>query len=85
MIDEDDELKNIAGRIPETIRIVVQNNLCPDLDKIRISKKKHSRNNQKSRPILQKALKFFQFRGVGRCWWWWEGGRGLVGGGGGCR
>ena len=31
--------KNIAGRIPETTRIVVQNNLYHKLDKIRISKK----------------------------------------------
>ena len=34
-------IKNIASRIPETTRIVVQNYLYPKLDKIRISKKKH--------------------------------------------
>ena len=32
-------LKNTAGRIPVTTRIVVQNNLYPNLNKIRISKK----------------------------------------------
>ena len=32
-------LKNIAGRIPETTRIVVQSNLYPNLDKMRKSKK----------------------------------------------
>ena len=38
--NHDDEIKkNIAGRIPETTRIVEQNNLYPNLDKIRISKK----------------------------------------------
>ena len=42
--------KNIAGRKPETTRIVVQNNLYPNLDKIRISKK-NTRNNKNSRPI----------------------------------
>ena len=31
--------KNIAGRIPEKTRIVVQNNLYPNSHKIRISKK----------------------------------------------
>ena len=35
----DDETKNIAGRIPETTRIVVQNNFYPKLVKIRTSKK----------------------------------------------
>ena len=32
-------IKNLAGRIPETTQIVVQNNLYPNLDKIRISKR----------------------------------------------
>ena len=49
-INGDDELKNIAGRIPETTRIVVQTNLYPNLDKIRKSKK-NTRINKNSRPI----------------------------------
>ena len=32
-------LKNIAGRIPETTRIVVQNSLYPNLDKLEFLKK----------------------------------------------
>ena len=39
IIDGDGELKKIAGRIPEKTGIVVQKNLYPNLDKIRISKK----------------------------------------------
>ena len=35
----DGETKNIAGRIPETTRVVVQNNFYSKLVKIRISKK----------------------------------------------
>ena len=56
--------KNIAGRIPETTRIVVQNNLYSDLDKIRISKK--TLEITKIRPTWRAFN--FQFRGVGRCW-----------------
>ena len=32
-------LKNIAGRKPETTRIVVQSNLYPNLDRLRVTKK----------------------------------------------
>ena len=42
--------KNIAGRVPETTRIVVQYNLYSNLDKIRILKE-NTRNNKNSRPI----------------------------------
>ena len=42
--------KNVAGRIPETTRIVVQNSFYPNLGKIGISKK-NTRNNENSRPI----------------------------------
>ena len=58
--------KNIAGRIPETTRIVVQNNLFPNLDKVKISR---------SRKILEitkiadqyniKSVKIFSVQGCG--------------------
>ena len=55
--------KNMAGRIPETTRIV-QNNLYPNLDKIRISKK-----NTNSRPKTEDenniSVKIFSVQGCG--------------------
>ena len=65
--------KNIAGRLPETIRTVVQNDLYPNLDKIRISKKTLEITETVDQYNI-KALKFFQFRGVSRCCWWGGGG-----------
>ena len=46
-------LKIIAGRIPETTRIVVQNNLYPSWDQIKYIEK-NTRNNKNIRPIKHK-------------------------------
>ena len=59
-------IKNIAGRIPETTRIVVQNNLYPNLDKIRISKK----TLEITKIVDQYNIKSVKiFSGAGSCWW----------------
>ena len=56
--------KYIAGRIPETTRIVVQNNLYPNLDKIRISKKTQEITKIVDQYNL-KSVKIFSVQGCG--------------------
>ena len=83
----DDETKNIAGRIPETTRIVVQNNLYRNLDKIRISKKTLEITKIVDQCNIKSVKIFSVQRCVCMCCWGGGGfGRwGQVGGGGGCR
>ena len=57
-------LKNIAGRKPETTRIVVQNNLYSNLNKIRTSKKTLEITKIVD-PYNMKSVKNFSVSGCG--------------------